>query len=143
MYRRLPGHHRRLAAGQCLPQPLPLYAVGGVVLAYNLVFRLSRRDGWAITPQSVERNILLQILFDLVALAMLLYFAGLPQNPFLSFFVFHMIIAGMYLRGSLPYLVAAVATFLVGAIMLLEYLGWIPRFDLDFSRDLPVPDCTC
>ena len=70
---------------------------------------------------------------------MLLYFAGLPQNPFLSFFVFHMIIAGMYLRGNLPYLIAAAATCLVGAIMLLEYLEWIPRFDLHFSRDLPVP----
>ena len=54
-------------------------------------------------------------------------------NPFLSFFVFHMIIAGMYLRGNLPYLIAAAATCLVGAIMLLEYLGWIPRFDLNFS----------
>jgi len=115
-----------------LRQPLPLYAVGAVVLAYNLLFRLSRRDWWAITPQSVERIILLQILFDLVALAMLLYFAGLPRNPFLSFFVFHMIIAGMYLRGSLPYLVAATATLLVGSIMLLEYLEWIPNFDLEF-----------
>ena len=102
------------------------------MLAYNLFFRLSRHDGRTITPQSVERNILLQILFDLAALAMLLYFAGLPQNPFLSFFVFHMIIAGMYLRGNLPYLIAAAATFMVGAIMLLEYLEWIPRCDLQF-----------
>ncbi len=115
-----------------LPHPLPLYAVGGVVLAYNLFFWFSRRDGWAIAPQSVERNILLQILFDLAALALLLYFAGLPRNPFLSFFVFHMIISGMYLRGNLPYLIAAAATCLVGAIMLLEYLEWIPRFDLNF-----------
>ena len=52
-----------------LPQPLPLYAVGGVVLAYNLLFKLSRRDGGRSAPQSVERNILLQILFDLAALA--------------------------------------------------------------------------
>jgi signal transduction histidine kinase len=116
-----------------LPQPLPVYAVAGVVLAYNLLFRLSRRD-WTITPQSVERNILLQILFDLVALALLLYFAGLPGNPFLSFFVFHMIIAGMYLRGNLPFLIAAAATCMVGTIMLLEYLEWIPRFDLNFSE---------
>jgi len=121
-----------------LPQPLPLYAVGGVVLAYNLVFKLSRRD-WAISLQSVERNILLQVLFDLLALAMLLYFADLPRNPFLSFFVFHMIIAGMYLRGNLPYLVAAVATFLVAAIMLLEYLEFIPRFNLNFSAGPPDP----
>src|SRR5271157_2572590 len=73
-----------------LPQPLPLYAVGGAVLAYNLIFAFTRRDWRAIAAQSVERNILLQILLDLVALAMLMYFADLPRNPFLSFFVFHM-----------------------------------------------------
>jgi signal transduction histidine kinase len=121
-----------------LPHPFPLYAVGGVVLAYNLVFKFSRRD-WAISLQSVERNILLQILFDLVALAMLLYFADLPRNPFLSFFVFHMIIAGMYLRGNLPYLVAGTATLLVGTIMLLEHLEWIPRFELVFSAGPAAP----
>jgi signal transduction histidine kinase len=112
-------------------QPVPLYVIGGVVLAYNLIFRLSRRD-WAVAPQAVERYILLQVLLDLAALAMLLYFADLPRNPFLSFFVFHMIIAGMYLRGNLPYLVAAVATVLVGGIMLMVYLEWIPHFELTF-----------
>jgi signal transduction histidine kinase len=103
-----------------------------MVLAYNLFFCLSRRNDWALTSRGVERNILLQIVFDLMALAMLLYFAGFPQNPFLSFFVFHMIIAGMYLRGNLAYLVAALATFMVGGIMLLEYLNWLPHFDLQF-----------
>jgi signal transduction histidine kinase len=116
-----------------LPRPLPLYAVGGAMLGYNLLFRFGRRGGWSLAPQNVERNILLQVLLDLAALATLLYFAGLPQNPFLSFFVFHMIIAGMYLRGNLPYWMAAAGTCLVGAIMLLEYLDWIPRFDLEFS----------
>ena len=48
---------------------------------------------------NVERNIFLQVLFDLIALTLLLYFADLPRNPFLFYFVFHMIIAGMYLRG--------------------------------------------
>ena len=114
-----------------LPRPLPLYAIGGAVLAYNLLFWFSRRD-WALNPQSVERNILLQILFDLAALTLLLYFADLPRNPFLSFFVFHMIIAGMYLRGRRPYLVAAAATLMVGIVMLMEHLAWIPHYDLTF-----------
>ncbi|MBU4271323.1 MAG: hypothetical protein KKE86_10635 [Planctomycetes bacterium] len=117
-----------------LPQPLPLYLVGGVVLVYNLLFKLSERD-WAVSGQGVERIIFLQIIFDLAALTMLLYFADLPRNPFLSYFVFHMIIAGMYLRGNLPYVVAAVATSLVGGAMLLEYLELIPSFPLRFRGD--------
>jgi signal transduction histidine kinase len=115
-----------------LAQPLPLYAVGCVMLAYNLLFKLSQRD-WAVTRQSVERNILLQILFDMAALGALLYFADLPRNPFLSYFVFHMIIAGMYLRGLMPYFMAAIATCMVGNVMLLEYLGAIRPFPLHFG----------
>ena len=86
-----------------LPQPLPLYAVAGVMLAYNLFFRFSQRN-WTADQQSVERNIFLQVLFDLARPdRAALYFADFPRNPFLSYFVFHMIIAGMYLRGRLPY----------------------------------------
>lgn len=114
-----------------LPRPLPLYVIGGIILSYNVLFKLSQRD-WAVTRQGVERNIFLQILFDLAALTMLLYFADLAENPFLAYFVFHMIIAGMYLRGNRPYIVAAVATLLMGSLMLLLYLGWIPRFALEF-----------
>ena len=121
-----------------LLQPFPLYVIGGVILSYNLLFKLSQRD-WAVTQQGVERNIFLQILFDLTALAMLLYFADLAGNPFLAYFVFHMIIAGMYLRGILPYIVAALATLLVGGLMLTQYLGWIPRFALHFRGDAAGP----
>ncbi|MBN2023027.1 MAG: hypothetical protein JW809_09550 [Pirellulales bacterium] len=125
-----------------LPRPLPLYVVGAVVLAYNMLFKLSQRD-WVVTPQGVERNILFQILFDLLALATLLYFADFPQNPFVFYFVFHMIIAGMYLRGHMPYAVATVATLLVGGLLLLEWLELIPRFALHFRgepADLPPID---
>jgi len=121
-----------------LPQPLPLYAVGGVILAYNLFFQFSQRN-WTSDQQSVERNIFLQVLFDLTALTALLYFADFPRNPFLSYFVFHMIIAGMYLRGRLPFVVAGLATGMVGGTMLLEYLQWIPHFALRFPSDPSSP----
>ncbi len=51
-----------------LSQPAPLYIIGGVLLAYNLLFKLSQSD-WARTREEVERNIFLQILFDLAAQA--------------------------------------------------------------------------
>ncbi|MBN1394656.1 MAG: hypothetical protein JW959_06505 [Pirellulales bacterium] len=117
-----------------LPHPLPLYGVGAVVFVYNLLFTFSQRD-WSVSGRGVDRIIFLQIIFDLAALTALLYFADLPRNPFISYYVFHMIIAGMYLRGNLPYVVAAVATSLVGGVMLLEYLELIPRFPLRFSGD--------
>jgi len=54
-----------------------------------------------------------------------------------------MIIAGMYLRGRAPYFFAALATVMVGTVMLLLYLQWIPAHPLHFPSDpptLPPPD---
>ena len=118
--------------------PLPLYLVACAMAVYNLIFKLNQRDP-ASGEGNVERNIFWQIAFDLTALTLLLYFSDLPRNPFLFFFVFHMIIAGMYLRGSTPYFFAAFATGLAGVVMLTEYLGWVPRFALKYPTDAERP----
>ncbi len=125
-----------------LTDPLPLYVVACAMVVYNLLFYFAQRDVSA-GEGSVDRNIFLQVTFDLIALTLLLYFAGLPRNPFLFYFVFHMIIAGMYLRGSAPYFFAAMSTTMVGGMMLLLYLQWIPAHPLHFPSDppqLPLPD---
>jgi signal transduction histidine kinase len=115
-------------------QPLPLYLVAAAMLGYNLGF-LWNRPNAAGGEVNAERNIFLQAVLDLAALTLLVYFSDLPRNPFLFFFIFHMIIASMYLRGKAPLLLAAAVTGVVGAIMLLEYLDWIPRFAIHFPTD--------
>ena len=119
-----------------LKSPLPLYLVGLSIAGYNLLFQLSQRN-WAAGERNVARTISWQVLLDLIALTFLLYFADLPRNPFLFYFVFHMIIAGMYLRGRTPYYFAVIASGMVGAVMLLEYLAWIPSYPLHFHTDPP------
>ena len=118
--------------------PLPLYLVACLMAGYNLVFKLIQPDP-ASGEGNVDRNIFWQIALDLTALTLLLYFSDLPRNPFLFFFVFHMIIAGMYLRGRAPYFFAGFATGLPGAIMLFEFLGWLPRFPLKYPTDADGP----
>jgi signal transduction histidine kinase len=122
--------------------PRPLYLIGLAMIGYNLLFYVAQRQISA-GAGNVDRNIFLQVLFDLIALTLLLYYAGLPRNPFLFYFVFHMIIAGMYLRGSAPYVIAALATAMIGGVMLALYLQWIPSHPLHFPtdpRNLPPPD---
>jgi signal transduction histidine kinase len=121
-----------------VPRPGPLYIVGLAMVAYNLVFYWRQQRRTAGEPQ-VEQSIFLQITCDLVALTLLLYFTDLPRNPFLFFFVFHMIIASMYLHGRTPYLVAAMAVGLVGLVIALEYFGVLPPFPLKFPSDPPPP----
>ena len=117
-----------------IANPAPLYLVACAMLVYNLAFRRNLQNA-AAGDGNVDRQIFLQIAFDLVALTLLLYFADLPRNPFLVYFLFHMIIAGMYLRRWQPYFFAGLCTGLLGAVMLLEHLRWIPRFPMHFPTD--------
>lgn len=125
-----------------IASPAPLYWVGCAMIGYNLLFWLSQRDA-AAGDGNVERNIFLQVLADFAALTLLLYYADLPRNPFLFYFVFHMIIASMYLRASGPYFFATLATALVGGMMVALHWQWIPPHPMRFPTDpmpLPPPD---
>lgn len=114
-----------------IENPLPLYAVGMAMLGYNILFAYYQRRPAGIG--NVERSILGQVLLDLCALTLLLYFSDFSRNPFSIYYLFHMIIAGMYLRGWAPYFFAGFATAMIGLIMLLEYVGWIPIHPLQFN----------
>ncbi len=118
--------------------PLPLYLVAGAMVAYNALFDWMRRRRLA-GDLNVERSVFRQITCDLIALTLLLYFSDIARNPFLFFCVFHMIIASMYLHGRTPHLVGAMAIGLVGSVLLLEYLGWIPVFPLQYPTDTSPP----
>ena len=125
-----------------VPQPLPLLIVAVAMIGYNLVF--CRNQAGAAGEVNAEKNIFVQAVLDLAALTLLVYFSDLPRNPFLFFFLFHMIIASMYLRGWAPLVLAAAVTSVVGGIMLLEYFHWISRFAMHFPSDPPEPpplDC--
>ncbi len=121
-----------------IANPTPLYLVALAIFAYNLVFRRNLQNA-AAGDGNVDRQIFLQVAFDLAALTLLLYFSDLPRNPFLVYFLFHMIIAGMYLRRWQPYFFAGLCTASVGAVMLLEHLRWIPRFAMHFPTDPQPP----
>ncbi|MFZ5830653.1 MAG: sensor histidine kinase [Planctomycetota bacterium] len=118
--------------------PLPLYLVGVAMAGYNVLFRVAQRST-STGEANVERVIFLQVFLDLLSLTLLLYFSDLPRNPFIFYFLFHMIIAGMYLRGWGPYFFATLATGLVGLVMLLLYFHLIPSFPLHFPTDPPEP----
>lgn len=118
--------------------PRPLLWVGVGMAACNSAFWLYQRH-WSSTRQNVDRHIAVQILCDVVALGLLLYFSDLTRNPFLYFFSLPMIIAGMYLRGRTPYYFGALVTLLIGGVMSLEYVGQIPRYPVRFSGESSPP----
>jgi signal transduction histidine kinase len=106
--------------------PLPLYAVGLAVAAYNLVFRaLSQRPDLLATAGAYQRLVYAQIGLDWVALGFLIYLTGGIRSPVVLGFAFHLIIGAILLPRLACYLQAVLASLLVGLLLLLEIqAGW-------------------
>jgi signal transduction histidine kinase len=109
--------------------PTPLYIIAIAMIVYNAIFALAE-GRQPLSKGNLDNNIFLQITLDQIALTLLLYFAGISHNPFIFYFVFHMIIATLLLRGRIPYFMAGQASFFVGTVLLLQYLELIPVIGL-------------
>ena len=113
----------------------PLFAVAIAMVAYNLLLEAIYRGRKRIREAGRYGRLLivLQIILDLISLTLLLYFSGLPLNPFILYYVFHIIIASILLPGWVPYSLALLATCLVGSILFLQEYHIIPVYPLTFS----------
>jgi len=63
----------------------------------------------------------LQISVDLFMLVFLIHFSGGLENPFIFYFIFHMVIASILLSNRAAYFQATFATVLLGAMIILEH----------------------
>lgn len=121
-------------AGRILKFPLPvaaLYAIAVLLVVYNLIFLflLSRiKENTAPCILTVMANA--QIACDLASLAALVHFSGGIENPFIFYFIFHMLIAGILLSRRSSFLQATFAVFLFCLMVILEYSGIIPHYCL-------------
>lgn len=112
----------------------PLYAIAFLLASYNSIFflilnYLKKRD-LANLSQRIYQFANLQISFDFTFLAILIHFSGGIENPFIFYFIFHMIIASILLYRKDSFLQATFAVFLFGFIVILEYLRVLPHYCL-------------
>ncbi len=118
-----------------LPIPaLPVYVVSCALGVYNLIFlyllsHIKKREPRDIYP-IVNRIANLQISLDLAGLTALIHFSGGIENPFIFYFIFHMIIAGTLLSRRASFLQATFAVFLFLFMVLSEYLGVFTHYSL-------------
>ncbi|OHB67530.1 MAG: hypothetical protein A2Y76_03835 [Planctomycetes bacterium RBG_13_60_9] len=124
-------------AGRFMGVSLPatvLYAISAALLVYNFVlYDLLRYWTWGGKQPSNTRIggiLTFQICADLFILAAILHFSGGIENPFLFFFVFHMIIASILRSKLQSYVQATLAVVLFGGLVLLEGAGLIGHYDL-------------
>ena len=107
----------------------PLYAIGLVILAYNLVFYLrKRRLARANAPISAYYTLAKwQVALDWLAITLLIYFSGGIESPVIFFFFFHIIIASILFPPRTAFGFTLLAILLLAGTALLEYFGILPH----------------
>jgi len=113
-----------------LPQR-PLHAITAGLACYNaLLWALARWLPRVTRGPALFWFANLQVSADLVFLAALLHFSGGIENPFICYYVFHIVIASILLQRHATYLQAALAVVLVSALAALEATGRLPHYHL-------------
>ncbi len=110
---------------------LPLYTIAITLTVYNLIFflllnQLRGTESFII----INRIANAQISLDLLSLAVLIHFSGGIENPFIFYFIFHMIIASILLSRRASFLQATFTALLFCLIVTLEYFGILPHYCL-------------
>ena len=113
----------------------PVYLTCALMALYNLVLlrqvRSLKPEKTSSVIQSARTYSNLHILLDLLALTVILHFTGGIENPFLFYFVFHIILASIALPYKTVYLLATSAMVMVSLLVGLEYAGVIPHVNLE------------
>ncbi|MDO8733755.1 MAG: HAMP domain-containing sensor histidine kinase [Elusimicrobiota bacterium] len=113
-----------------------LYSGNVLLLFYNILFffyfqRLKSQkndDEWS---KRANRFANLQISSDLILLAYLIHFSGGIENPFIFYFIFHMVISSILLSNKDAYLQATLSIFILGLMVAGEWTGVLPHYHLD------------
>jgi signal transduction histidine kinase len=112
----------------------PVYIVCTFMAIYNLILTQQVRGLKELAPQRViprvRRYTYIHILLDMFALTVILHFTGGIENPFMFFFVFHVVLASIGLNYRIVYLLSTVAIAFVALMAGLEYAGWISHVNL-------------
>lgn len=116
----------------------PLYTISLIILGYNACFYALYRH-WQKTQFLVSSAYVafahVQIAVDLVCLTLVLHFAGGIENPFIFYFLFHMIIASILLSRKASFAHATLAVGLVITMASMEATGLVRHVELGIWRN--------
>jgi signal transduction histidine kinase len=111
----------------------PLYAVTAGLGAYNLLlWVLLRGEPRLLRGAALPWFANLQITIDLAFLTALLHFAGGVENPFVGYYVFHIVIASILLSRAATYSQATLAVAMLVLMAVLEASGKVAHHALGF-----------
>ncbi len=121
------------------PIPLYLYIIAALMVLYNAALMvlynfepgMYRKAPEQQRLMSIKRQACIHIILDLLSLIALIHFSGGVENPFIFYFVFHLIIASIILSKRVSYILATLNTLLLSSLISLEYFRILPHYHLN------------
>jgi signal transduction histidine kinase len=118
-----------------LPLPeMPLYVLGAVILAYNLLLTaLMRGQTGAVDEAHLRRVrwvVVLQVGLDWISMAAFLHFTGGVLSPAIPFLLIHMLMVTILLPGQSPYIYVVMGVLVLALIAGLEFWQVLPHYDV-------------
>lgn len=114
-----------------IAQPLPLYLIAILMVLYNFQPRMYHKNPEKQRLVSIKRQACTHIILDVLSLSALIHLSGGVENPFIFYFIFHLIIASIILSKRVSYVLATLNTVLLSSLICLEYYGIIPHHHLN------------
>ncbi len=114
---------------------LVLFLIAGFLFLSNIIYIfflhpfLSKGDKSSLIK--VRNSINIQIFSDFIFLTLLLHYSGGIENPFIIFYIFHMIISSILLSRKWTYIHTTIGILLFTSLALSEYLGIIPHYSIN------------
>lgn len=109
-----------------------LYGTAGFLGMINLVYSLlhwrNADRHWTVNHYTALFHV--QILVDYLVLLLLVYFSGFLENPFIYFFVFHVLLTSFIFPPAIMWMYVVGLMMLIAAVTSAECLGWVPHFTL-------------
>ena len=118
-------------ANGMITNPIPLYIIAGLMVLYNFEPQMYRKAPEQQRLMSIKRQACIHIILDLLSLVALIHFSGGVENPFIFYFIFHLIIASIILSKRVSYILATLNTVLLSSLIFLEYFEILPHYPLN------------
>ena len=113
---------------------LPVYSIIVFLILLNVLsfsfLKYLQKSQVRKSLKNVKRIINFQISTDFIVLTILLHYSGGVENPFIIYYIFHMIIGSIMLTTKESFLQTSFALMLLGSMTFLEYIGIIQHFPL-------------
>ncbi len=108
----------------------PFVFIGIGIAVYNVVFLFLARKK-LIEGKWGDRFAFIQVVIDLLVLTMLMHFGGGIENPFISYYLFHTIIAAILLPPRRVDLLVLLASVCIAGVALAELTGVLAHHHIE------------